>query len=470
MYQAIIAKLVNVRKHSNADALQLANPCGMQVIVGLDNKEGELGVFFASDGVLSEEMLRENNLYLATRTKDANGKLVIEPQPLNKDPSKSGFFNLNGRVRAQNFRGEKSHGYWTDLSSLEWTGVNTSSLKEGFTFTHLSGKEICRKYINPATKRASLRKGSKKGTVSCPLFKQHFDTKQLQYEISKIPKDSILFISSKCHGTSSRTGMLPVKQPLTSYQNWWNRYFYWTGRIYKPAYEYQLITGTRRVVLNPNDTSERGYYSGNTFRYDIHSNLKEKNIPQNWTIYYEIAGFTETGSPIMNSHSVNKIQDKKFRKQVEKIYGKEMVYSYGCKKDNGNPAERYRVLVYRFTTTTENGLAYDFSWPQVKDICSMLGLETVPELHPPVVYDGDREKLLELVDSFLDKPEGLDPSHIREGVCVRIETPAGKTYILKSKSYLFKVLEGIAKEDPNMIDIEEAEDLVSEGGEENEES
>jgi hypothetical protein len=52
-------------------------------------------------------------------------------------------------------------------------------------------------------------------------------------------------------------------------------------------------------------------------------------------------------------------------------------------------------------------------------------------------------------------PSVLDPSHIKEGVCVRIEGGLNnKTY--KFKSFEFKVLEGIIK-DSGVVDAEEAQ-------------
>ena len=53
-YCGYITRLKNVRKHSNADRLQLADCFGNTVIVSLDYTEGQLGVYFPVDGQLSE--------------------------------------------------------------------------------------------------------------------------------------------------------------------------------------------------------------------------------------------------------------------------------------------------------------------------------------------------------------------------------------------------------------------------------
>jgi hypothetical protein len=50
----------------------------------------------------------------------------------------------------------------------------------------------------------------------------------------------------------------------------------------------------------------------------------------------------------------------------------------------------------------------------------------------------------------------LDDSHIKEGVCVRIDQFGLKPKVFKHKSFNFKVLEGIAK-DSGVVDAEEAQ-------------
>ncbi len=464
-YEAIIAKLENIRPHSNADRVQLAEVAGCQVVIGLENTEGQLGVFFLDDGCLSVEMAKRNNLHSASE--------------LNLDPKKKGYFGKNRRVRAQKFRGEKSYGFWIELSALEWTGVNLDTLEEGFTFTHLNGKEVCKKYINPATLRHAGGQNKAKGLSPLqkikhrfPSFKEHVDTKQFNYEKSRIPAGSLLYITEKVHGTSGRTGNILGKLPLTSAQKWWNRYFWWTGKRYIHPEEYQIVSGTRRVVLNPDQTKENGYYSGNTFRIDIHNRFKELNIKKGLTFYYEICGFTEQGLAIMHRQSTNKIDDKKLRKIVKQTYGDKMIYAYGCRADDELLKNRYRTFVYRVTTTNIDGETIELPWPQVKKVCSELGLAVVPDLIPDSVINpyffleqssDERECLTKLLEELLDKQSSIDGSHVIEGVVVRVETPTGEIYFLKNKSFIFKLLEGIMKNNPDIVDTEEAEDFVLEG-------
>lgn len=55
MYKAYVTTLKNVRKHPNADKLLLADCFGNTVCVSLDYTEGMVGVYFPTDGKLSEE-------------------------------------------------------------------------------------------------------------------------------------------------------------------------------------------------------------------------------------------------------------------------------------------------------------------------------------------------------------------------------------------------------------------------------
>ena len=78
----------------------------------------------------------------------------------------------------------------------------------------------------------------------------------------------------------------------------------------------------------------------------------------------------------------------------------------------------------------------------------------VPDVIEPFVYDGDEGKLRNLVEELTEGPSTIDPSHIREGVCVRADRYTVPV-VLKSKSHLFRILEGLVKDDLEYLDIEE---------------
>ena len=435
-YEAIITPIVNIRPHSNADRLNLGTACGHQVILGKETSEGELGIFFPDDGALSHEMCMANKLY------------IKHPETQEK---MGGYFDTNKRVRVQRFRGEKSEGFWCPLSFLTWTEADLSKLKSGQLITELNGKLICEKYISPglskqAMARAHGKKSKKIERFHVPTFLEHFDTKKLRYFIDQIPVGPILHFSCKAHGTSGRTGLLPVPKKLNIFQKGWNKLMTWSNLVF-PVEQYRIVSGTRRVTLDP-DKTETGYYSGTHFRREIHNMFSSLGLYQGETFYYEIVGYTgHNDQQIMPSHVIT---DAKLKKQ----YGDKMTYTYGCLPG------QYKVLIYRITRLTPDKKdIVDMPWYEVKRRCKQLGLETVYDLGSQV-YDGNIENLLEYVDSLTWGPDPLGKTHIREGVCVRVEH-SDMTNIFKHKSYYFCELEGIAKDSPEYIDPEEAEENIT---------
>ena len=469
-YCGYITRLKNVRKHSNADRLQLADCFGNTVIVGLEYTEGQLGVYFPVDGQLSVEFCTANDL---VRRKDENGN----PAGGYLDPEKR-------NIKAMKLRGEKSDGLFMPLTALA-NFTTVSDLKEGDTITVLNGVEICKKYI-PKRNRSGEWHGGSKGRKTkvdfCPTFAQHVDTEQLAYNLSAFKPGDVVELTLKMHGTSGRTGYLPLRKekPL----NWFQKLFKKHPDIY---YEYGYVTGTRRVVLD--NTHDGGYYDDNSFRLRMAEKFEGK-LRKGETVYYEIVGFVNDQIPIMSSVKNSKISDKAFTKQ----YGEETVFSYGC-DPNGEWEEtqysaapdildfdktippRCQVYVYRMTMTNEDGDVIEYSPEQMRMRCDQMGVKYVPVFekfmipeHPGEVLTdkaGDTdygvcspgEYVLRKVEQYFDGPDPIGKTHVREGVVARIvNRPTIAVY--KHKNFSFKVLEGIAKDVADAPDMEEAQDVV----------
>ena len=434
MYQAIITPIINIRSHNNADRLVLGTVAGHQVITSKDIKEGTIGIFFPSDGQLSAKMCEENNFYRHTN--------------LNKDSkAKGGFFEDNRRIRIQKFRGEVSEGFWSPLSILKWTDTNIDDLKSGDLLEELNGHSICNKYYTPATRRA-MGKGSRKERLSklgrlkdlYPLFYQHWDVKKLRMMIGYIPEGAVLSITEKCHGTSARTGRLPEFKRLNWFQKIWNNTV-GKSRLKFQEYKYKYISGTRRVVLDPELTEDQGFYSGKQFRSKIHNSIKDVGLFKGETLYYEIVGYSSDKGLIMGSHD---IKDESLKKK----YGNAMVYKYGCLP------EQYKILIYRITHTSPDDHVTELSWYQMTYRCSQLGFTAVPQLKDPFIYDSNQETLLTLCNNLSKGNSTLDCDHIREGVVLRVEAPNINIHY-KFKSYWFCELEQIKKNDDTYVDPEE---------------
>ena len=480
-YCGYVTRLKNVRKHSNADRLQLADCFGNTVIVSLDYFEGQLGVYFPVDGQLSEEFCKVNDL---VRRKDENGN----PCGGYLDPEKR-------NIKAMKLRGEKSDGLFLPLTCLA-NFTTVSDLKEGDTITVLNGVEICKKYI-PKRKASGEWHGGSKGRKTkvdfCPTFAQHVDTEQLAYNLNAFKAGDVVELTLKMHGTSGRTGYLPLRKEKP--MNWFQKLFKKQSDIY---YEYGYVTGTRRVVLD--DTHDGGYYDDNQFRLEMAKKFEGK-LHKGETVYYEIVGFVNESTPIMASVKNSKISDKAFSKQ----YGEETVFSYGC-DPNGDWEEKHycaapdtldfdatipprcQVYVYRMTMTNEDGDVVEMSPEQMRLRCDQMGVNYVPVFEKFMIpekevtyeqvtvaengiletkliecdnYVNPGEYVLRKVEQYFDGPDPIGKTHVREGVVARIvNRPTIAVY--KHKNFSFKVLEGIAKDTADAPDMEEAQEEVVE--------
>ena len=458
-YNVYVTRLLDMRPHPNADRLQLADCFGNTVCVSLDYKPYELGVYFPTDGQISEEFGKANDLF---RRKDENGNEV------------GGFIDPNKRnVQCIRLRGEKSDGLFLPLSCLEPFG-DTSSLKEGDIVTVFNGHEIARKYIPKTNHRnhgtGAHNKTKKKKVTIAPLFKEHEDTEQLAYNLNDFKEDDLIEVTLKMHGTSGRTGYLPC---LKGYKRTWKDKLF--RREGTPVYEYDYVSGTRRVVLERYDA---GFYGSDAFR-KIHAEKFEGKLRKGETVYYEIVGFTDTGVPIMPSANNKKLNDKEFIKK----YGKETVFSYGCDPEAGivhhdhmEQEKQSEIYVYRMTMTNEDGDVVEYTPDFMRYRCQQMGVNTVPvfwkgyikqenykhisidaETYEPIGTPG--EYVDYIANSFNSGEDPIGKTHIREGVVVRIvNRPKFTAY--KSKNFEFKVLENIVKVNADAPDMEEAQEVA----------
>lgn len=446
MYNAYVTTIKNLRKHPNADRLQLGECFGNTVCVNLDYTEGQIGIYFPTDGQLSIEFAEANNLL---RKKDENGNNV------------GGYMDPTKRnVAAIRLRGEKSDGLFLPLTCLESFG-DISTLKVGDVINVFNGHEICQKYIprrNPSRRTSNGNKTRKRKVNIAPLFMEHADTEQLAYNLSAFKPGDEIEITLKMHGTSQRTGYLPVfkghKRTLLDKI---------LRREGTPIYDWGYVSGTRRTVL---ENFEGGYYGSNAFR-EQHSKFFEGKLWKGEEIFFEVVGFTHTGAPIMATADNKKLNDKEFIKQ----YGKETVFSYGCSptgwnRDDirANPCPVSDVYVYRMTMTNEDGNVIEYTPDFMRYRCEQMGVKTVLPFYrgfiPEDVEDAG-EWVKNLVEQYYDGPDPIGKNHIREGCVVRIlNRPKFTAY--KHKNFSFKVLENIIKVDADAPDMEEAEELINE--------
>lgn len=450
MYNAYVTRIKNLRKHPNADRLQLGECFGNTVCVSLDYEDNQLGVYFPTDGQLSEEFAEKNNLL---RKKDDSGNNIggyMDPQKRN--------------VTAIKLRGEKSDGLFLPLESLKDFG-DISTLKEGDIISTFNGHEIACKYIPKANyKRAyneKTNKTRKKKIPIAPLFAEHADTEQLAYNLAAFKPEDEIEISLKMHGTSQRTGYLPI---LKGYKrSIWDKIFRKEG---KPIYKYDYVSGTRRTVL---ENYEGGFYGDNHFRQQHHDKFVGK-LMKGETVYYEVVGFTDSGAPIMGNG-----KNEKLGKDFVKQYGKETVFSYGCdcaeqawkenrRQDPDKPQSE--CYVYRMTMTNEDGFVVEYTPDFMRYRCEQMGVKCVPvftrTILPNKEYFDEEHTVGNYTKAMCEQYyDGLDPvgkSHIREGIVARIVNRP-KFTAFKHKNFNFKVLEGLIKDTASAPDMEEAQEV-----------
>ena len=491
-YTAFITRLKNVRPHPNADRLQMAECFGNTIVVDMSYTDNQLGIYFPADGQVSLEFAEANNLL---RKKDENGNNI------------GGYMDADKRnVTAIKLRGEKSEGLFLPLTSLESFG-DVSTLSEGDRITNFNGHEICCKYIPRRNARSvGSSKGNrtrKKSVPVAPLFAEHADTEQLAYNLGAFKAGDQIEITLKMHGTSQRTGYLPVFQGYATPYPWarWvlekinpNKKMNWlTKKLYDAAmdtakanYDWGYVSGTRRVVL---ENFEGGYYGSNEFR-EAHSKFFEGKLWKGETVYYEVVGFTHTGAPIMATADNKKLNDKAFIKQ----YGKETVFSYGCDPNGTKHGEIFKletnpkdksecrlvmqpqsdIYVYRMTMTNEDGDVVEYTPEFMRYRCEQMGAKTVPVMWKGVIPEVKNEENLpefakitvgdlvrNLAEQYYDGTDPIGKTHIREGVVVRIVNRP-KFTAFKHKNWCFKALEGIVKVEATAPDMEEEQDLTTE--------
>ena len=455
-YTGFVCQIKNLRDHPNGDNLYLGECFGNTVAVSRNGYTPDMtGVYFPTDGQLSTEFCQNNNLL---RLRDENGHSI--PGGGYMDPDKR-------NVTAIKLRGEKSDGLFLPLTCLDYCFEDGAAahLKIGDTIDVVNGHEICTKYIPRSNKRVGHptngNRTRKRRVPIAPLFVEHADTEQLAYNLGAFRSGDEIEITLKMHGTSQRTGYLPVLSGF--HRTIWDKLFRRDG---KPIYTYDLVTGTRRTVINGEDG---GFYGSNAFRMP-HAEQFRGKLWKGETVYYEVVGFTDTGTPIMATCDNKKLNDKEFVKQ----YGKNTVFSYGCSPTGEGKPESYwdkektqpcevpivpqsDIYVYRMTMTNEDGNIVEYTPDFMRYRCEQMGVKTVPVFWKGTIpaHTAD-EAAIRLgqdagawikakAEEFYDGPDPVGKTHVREGVVIRIINKP-KFCAYKHKNFAFKCISGIIAE------------------------
>ena len=412
---AIIVKINSIRPHPNADNLVIVDLFGTQVITSKDIQQGELMAYYDSNLRLSPEYLRSNNLYRHSE--------------LNSDPTKTGYFDDNGRVKAIKLRGEFSDGVLLSLYSFKDfepnKGKREAYFVQGLEFTEYNGTSICEKYV-PLIPKGTKIPGEKnsKTSISSVMFKEHYDTGQFFKEQYKIAP-GLIYIIEKTHGTSGRIGHVIVDTEK-EISKWKANLIRFITRLFTRGsatfYSYRYIHGSRRVVYM--DRTIEGFHD-NTMREEIFNSVKGM-LQKGKELYFEIYGYEKSGREIQKG------------------------FPYGCK-----PGE-YKAKLYRVTMNNEDGELVDYSLGYVINKAKELGME-YPHIFETYYYDGTEESMKILEQKVIQHAQGqsvLDPNTLKEGVIVQFLNQRGLWDCLKYKSDAFRLKES-GDRDKGIIDQED---------------
>lgn len=463
--EALICKLKNIATIEGADNIVQANMFGETVIISKDYKEGQLGLLIDCESILSEEFCHKNNLFRHTH--------------LNENPNaeKPGYFDDTPRVRPIKLRSVKCSAFWIPIESLDYIKKGQYPA-EGTQINEWQGHEICKKY--EIAKRHTPGQPKQQKKVQQVLnFVEHLDTDQLLRNLHKIQLGDKVIVTSKVHGTSCRVGLLP-----TIDYSWKSRFLRWLGIDIKNKYNF--VVGSRhclKYVDKQTIEQKASFYEEDIWTESAKKNFYGKLILGE-TIYYEIVGYLPSGQPIMPTHDNSKLKnflEKDEYKEFIKKFGERTEFHYGCVKGKQIPTGEidefqrekflvetkgeYKIFVYRITLTTEHGQAIDLSWEQVKRRCEEMGVNHVPQIKiwntnfeytPTICTHLDQFNKDEFWINLTEQDDPNFPTHLNEGICVRVENGGLTPLIFKNKRYTFKVLEGIIKDTVEFADIEES--------------
>lgn len=439
-YSATVVRIQNLRPIAKADRLLATTIFGNNVIVGIDTKIGDLGLFFPLESQIGLEYAEANDLLRRT---DENGKPA------------GGMFSDNRRVRAQTFRGEKSMGFFIPIESLDVLSktipfvIDSSDYKEGSELESIEGVLISQKYI-PRTNATNKGGGSKKGRqapreskIIQGQFAFHSDTAQLGKNLHKINPSDQIVITYKLHGTSAIAGNVLVKRKLNLIEKLLKRF-----GVSVVDTQYEMVYASRRVIKNEFHESKQHFY-----KYDLWSEVGKKHfegkLHTGETVYYEIVGYLNDGGFIQKD------------------------YDYNCEPGTND------VYVYRITQTAADGTVVELQWNQLRERCTEIGVKFVREIfygdangwtddkEVCVPHGYTTDKWRELFLSDLQKNCVYDQDSIfcqnkvpEEGIVLRKEGLQIEAFKLKSFRFFEHETKQLDKGETNVEDVDDGDEDI----------
>ena len=337
-YLARIVNITHFQPHPNAEKMKIARVGGYEICVGLNESEGYY-IYFPTNSKINPNLLGYCNLY---RHSDKN-----------VNPTISGFFEDNGRVKAIKLRGVVSDGFllpFETFNSFLQNNINESIEPfDNVEFDTIENNKksfwICKKYV-VARKSNSIRNNrnqkvvSKYNKIIDTQFRLHYETVTVKKEPWCIQPFDLISVTSKWHGTSAISAYVLCKKDRNFFQRIWDKITHTTPTFYDYVYS------SRKVIKNANYNSQlnTGYYNCDV--WGEADKVVRPHLIKGMSIYYEIVGFLPNGGFIQDG------------------------YDYGCvppkEGENYTYDKHFKVRVYRITLTNVDGIVHEFSAREVQ--------------------------------------------------------------------------------------------------------
>lgn len=432
-YLATIVELKNVRAHSNADRLNCVSIFGNNVIVSKEAKDGDICIFVPVGCQISREFISWSNGF--------------ESQLLNKDTLRKGYFDKHARVCPTKLRGELSEGYIIPILSLiqflkeeKRVDVDLNDCKIGTDFDTLAGSIFVNKYVvkqqnqpgAPGTKNSKRKQIETLKDLLVPnQFRFHRDTLNGKKFGHLFHQDDFISVTKKIHGSSAVFANVLLFNKIPKWKKIVAKFF----KIDIPDKHYSFVYSSRSVIKNNNPSA--GYYGLDI--WGQHAKEVQSKLPNGFTIYAEIAGYTGNGEAMIQKG-----------------------YDYGCEKGKN------QLFVYRVTYTDGAGQVLELDWINLQDFCKIHGFNPVPlyflgkagDCFKDLPKDDPNwsDKFVEkIMERYTDRKCDMCINNVvEEGVCVRFEQKTAEKHAFKFKGFNF-----LKKESDDLtkgeVDIESVE-------------
>lgn len=328
-YTAEIVKIERLEPHPNADRLQIATINFQPVVVGINTKIGDCGVYIPVESRISHKFLSEANMF-------------AKPE-MNVDKGCRWYIGKNGRVKACKLRWEYSMGLFIpeeSFSAVTWFSLEAQPRifdtiwEELFVWKY----ELPKKGMNTWWSKWSKPVQSRLVDWQVHL---HVDTENLRRNVCELNLEDNITITYKYHWTSATFQNVLVKRKLSLKDK--IAKFFWAN---VKEEEYDVVYSSRRVVKNEwYKTSNKWYYDSDPWS-EVYEEIKDK-IPKWVCLYWEIVGYLNDGKRIQKG------------------------YDYWCFE------WEKEFLVYRITFTSPEGFVYNLTTEEAEAYAEKLGLDFV---------------------------------------------------------------------------------------------